>query len=165
MTSSSDSLCIVRVGMARFGIETAEIREVLPGSLPQPVPLAPAFVAGVLSYRGEILCVLSLRELFRLEEPDTYNNILVFFSPEHNELFGVAVDGVDGVTPIEPGSWQENPATLDNVSTTFLRGCCRDDRGLILRLSLSDLAPARLIQNDPQAEAADLTLPETACSL
>lgn len=163
--SFTPCLCTVRVGAARFGIETGEIREVLAGPRPQAVPLAPPFVAGVIPYRGDILCVLSVRPLLRLETPETSNNILVFCSPEHSELFGVAVDVVEGITAVEPDSWQDNPATLDPVSMRLLRGSCRDARGLIVRLVPAELAPARLLQNDHLAQRTGLITPETECLL
>ncbi len=50
----------------RFGIDTRKIREVLGERDLQRVPMAPAFIAGVVPYRGEVLTTVNLRALLGL---------------------------------------------------------------------------------------------------
>lgn len=160
----SDSLCTVRVGPARIGVSTSEVREVLDRSRPQAVPLASAFVAGVIPYRGEILPVLSLHVLLGIAQSDSPAGMLVFASPDANEFYGVAVDTVEGITEVRFDSWQENPSTFHPLSSRLFRGSFRDPFGLILRLAPFELAPSRLMQTEWLAESSYLTTPETECT-
>jgi len=65
-------------------IDTRQIREVLGTTAPQRVPLAPEYIAGVVSYRGEVLTTVSFRALLGLECRAGSNCILVF-DGEQNE--------------------------------------------------------------------------------
>ena len=61
------SVCSLRAGTGLFGIDTREIREVLGATVPQRVPLAPEYIAGVVPYRGEVLTTVCFRMLLGLE--------------------------------------------------------------------------------------------------
>ena len=60
--------CSLRAGTGCLRIDTRQIREVLGATAPQRVPLAPAYIAGVVPYRGEVLTTVSLRALLGLED-------------------------------------------------------------------------------------------------
>jgi hypothetical protein len=57
------SLCSLYAGSEMFGIDTRKIREVLGERELQRVPMSPAFIAGVVPYRGEVLTTVDLRAL------------------------------------------------------------------------------------------------------
>jgi purine-binding chemotaxis protein CheW len=157
------SLCCVSVGGDRYGVETAGIREVLGSVRLEPVPLAPGFVAGVVPYRGEILTVLSLGALLGGTRKATPGGVLVFASGE-GELFGVAVDGIEGVASFERATWQENPGTLGRAETAVFGGSYRDARGLVVRLEPGELAPARLMMQT-WADGVRASTLEPECTL
>jgi purine-binding chemotaxis protein CheW len=56
-------MCSVRLGNTLFGVPINHILEIVGGARPQPVPLAPAFVGGLVHYRGDVLTTVSLRQL------------------------------------------------------------------------------------------------------
>jgi purine-binding chemotaxis protein CheW len=86
------SLCMLHAGGVTFGFRTEKIYEVLGERIVQPVPLAPAFVAGVISYRGEVLMVLNLRALLGMEPSEEVAHVIVLEDEHEGELFGLAVD-------------------------------------------------------------------------
>ena len=53
-------LCTFLLGGRRFGVPAADVREVVRFAPPTPVPLAPAWVAGVADVRGEILAAIDV---------------------------------------------------------------------------------------------------------
>ena len=56
------SLCSMFAGSESFGIDTKrKIREVLGNRDLQRVPMAPAFIGGVVPYRGEVLTTVDFR--------------------------------------------------------------------------------------------------------
>jgi purine-binding chemotaxis protein CheW len=95
--SSTVSICSLRVGGGLFGIDTRQILEVLGTTTPQRVPLAPEYIAGVVSYRGEVLTAVSFRTLLGLERWTGTNCILVFDGEQNEERFGLIADGISGV--------------------------------------------------------------------
>ena len=56
-------MCSVRVGQTMFGVPITHILEIVGSARPQPVPLAPGFVGGLVHYRGDVLTTVSLRQL------------------------------------------------------------------------------------------------------
>ena len=61
------SLCSMFAGSESFGIDTRKIREVLGKRELQRVPMAPAFIGGVVPYRGEVLTTVNFRALLGME--------------------------------------------------------------------------------------------------
>ena len=56
-------MCSVRLGKTLFGVPITHILEIVGAARPQPVPLAPVFVGGLVHYRGDVLTTVSLRQL------------------------------------------------------------------------------------------------------
>jgi purine-binding chemotaxis protein CheW len=110
----------------------------------QPVPLAPPYIDGVVSYRGEMLAALSLRALLGLERRAEAGCVLVLDDEEGEERFGLVVDDVGGVLMTAQKDYEPNPSTLDERSMDLFDGTCRTKAGLMVRLDQKRLRPARL---------------------
>src|ERR1019366_7338180 len=59
-------MCSVRLGSTLFGVPIKHILEIVGGAHPQPVPLAPSYVGGLVHYRGDVLTTVSMRQLLDL---------------------------------------------------------------------------------------------------
>lgn len=70
-------MCSVRLGEALFGIPITHILEIIGSARPQPVPLAPSFVGGLVHYRGDVLTTVSLRQLLSMPPREGAQSILV----------------------------------------------------------------------------------------
>jgi purine-binding chemotaxis protein CheW len=141
------SLCSLRAGADLFGIDTRQIREVLGKSLPQRVPLAPEYIAGVVPYRGEALTTVSLRALLGLEKWAGVSCVLVLDEEEESERFGLMVDGVGGVVTMRPEVLESNPSALDARRAALFDGAYRMETGLMVRLEPRQLRPSRLAES------------------
>ncbi len=140
------SICMLHVGDGLFGIDTRQIREVLGTAVPQRVPLAPPYIAGVIPYRGEVLTTVCLRALLGLECRPGPNCILVFDDEQNEQRFGLIVDGVGGVVAVEPSALEANPSGLDTRSMELFDGAYKLPSGLMVRLDPQKLRPSRLAE-------------------
>ena len=140
-------LCSVYVGTGLYGVDTRAIREVLGNATPQRVPLAPPYLAGVLTYRGEVLETVSLRTLLGLEEHRGARRVLVLESPEADERFGLLVDSVGGMVSASQAALEQNPATLDASGEALLSGVYRMETALMACLDAARLRPTELAKN------------------
>lgn len=95
--SETVSLCSLCVGDQIFGIDTRRISEVLGRRELRRVPLAPAFIGGVVPYRGEVLTTVNFRALLGSESREEAGCVLVLDDGERGERFGLLVDRVGGV--------------------------------------------------------------------
>jgi purine-binding chemotaxis protein CheW len=141
------SLCSLRAGTVQFGIDTRQIREVLGNTTPQRVPLAPEYIAGVVSYRGEVLTTVSLRALLGLDRWGGTNCVLVLDDEANDERFGLMVDGVGGVVTMGRDALEPNPSALDARSMALFVGTYKMPAGLMVRLEPRQLRPSRLAES------------------
>ena len=140
-------MCSVRIGDALFGFPISHILEIIGSARPQPVPLAPGFVGGLVHYRGDVLTTISLRHLLGMPALDRFQPILVLESP--GGCFGVLVDAVGEVLTVFPEDFEFNPSTLDERRRKLCDGAYKLKDGLLVALDPAQLDPMHLI-----AEAA-----------
>jgi purine-binding chemotaxis protein CheW len=138
------SLCTLMVGGEMFAIDTKTIREVLAARAVQRIPLAPAYVAGVIPNRGEVLTTVSLRSLLGLEERGGTSSVLVLEDAEEDEWFGLMVDAVGRVVTVEAATLEANPSTLGARAKALFDGVYKLPDGLMIRLDSTKLRPSRL---------------------
>jgi purine-binding chemotaxis protein CheW len=138
------SLCSLYAGSETFGIDTSKVREVLGERDLQRVPRSPAFIAGVVPYRGEVLTTVSLRALLGQEEHSKASCVLVMEDEEVSERFGLVVDAVGGVVEVNRRTLEANPSTLDAKGRWLFDGTYGIETGLMVRLDPQRLCPSRL---------------------
>jgi len=139
-------LCTLRVGSEVFGIDTADVQEILREARPQAVPRAPEFVAGVLAYRGEVLLAISLPALLGQPPAPRVPSAVVMKDSESGEIFALLVDAVADVLDVDPNLWEANPPTIDDRRKAIFCGVYRMEQSHIVRLEPAQLQPSRLAQ-------------------
>ncbi len=140
------SMCSLMSGGRLFGIDTRTIREVLGSAQMNRVPLAPAYVGGVIAYRGEVVTAVSLRALLRQPKADGPGCVLVLDGDENEERFGLIVDSVGGVVLVDGATLSANPSTLDESSRALFSGAFRTPEGLLVQLDPERLRPSRIAE-------------------
>lgn len=138
------SLCSLRVGDEIFGIDTRSISEVLGRRELRRVPLAPAFIGGVVPYRGEVLTTVNFRALLGFESRVEASCVLVLDDGERGERFGLLVDRVGGVVTALASELEPNPTTLTGPGKLLFDGAYKMADGLIINLDPTRLRPGRL---------------------
>jgi purine-binding chemotaxis protein CheW len=138
------SMCSLRVDQQVFGIDASKVREVLGKCWIQKVPLAPAFIAGVITNRGEVLTTVDLRSLLGLEARSGARTVLVLEDEDDGEGFGLVVDLAGGMVPASAKTLESNPSTLCARSKALFDGAYKLPTGLMIRLNVEALRPALL---------------------
>lgn len=137
-------VCSVRLAETWFGIPITHILEIVGSARPQPVPLAPAYVGGLVHYRGDVLTTVSLRQLLDLPPKDSAQAILVLESA--GGCFGLLVDSVGEVLTVSSADHEPNPSTLDSRRKTLFAGAYKLKDKLLVMLTPERLDPMRLSQ-------------------
>lgn len=138
-------ICSVRLGETWFGVPIAHILEILGGARPQPVPLAPGYVGGLVHYRGDVLTTVSLRQLLGLPAKKGVQDILVLESPAG--CFGLLVDLVGEVLTVSSADFEANPSILDQKRKALFAGAYKLQDKLLVMLEPARLDPQRLSQH------------------
>jgi purine-binding chemotaxis protein CheW len=135
-------MCSVRLGAALFGVPITHILEIVGSARPQPVPLAPPFVGGLVHYRGDVLTTVSLRHLLGLPPKDGPQDILVLEGADG--CYGLLVDAVGEVLTVSSADHEPNPSTLDECRRDVFAGAYKLKDSLLVMLNPDRLDPMRL---------------------
>jgi purine-binding chemotaxis protein CheW len=144
VASTLVEMCSVRVAQTLFGVPITHILEIVGSARPQPVPLAPSFVGGLVHYRGDVLTTVSLRHLLGLPPVDGAQDILVLESS--GGCFGLLVDSVGEVLTVSSADYEPNPSILDERRRALFAGAYKLKDCLLVMLDPERLDPMRLGQ-------------------
>lgn len=114
---------VLAIGEERYGIDLAEVAEVLPAVEVTPVPGAPAVLSGVVNVRGEIRPVLDLRRKLGLPTAGTGSGRVVLLRKRGRE-FGLRADGVEHIRRIAAGELQS--AAGSGLKLSAIQGLTAD---------------------------------------
>jgi purine-binding chemotaxis protein CheW len=135
-------MCSVRLDKRLFGVPITHILEIVGRASPQPVPLAPRFVGGIVHYRGEVLTTVSLRQLLDLPPRDGPLDMLVLEGT--GGCFGLLVDSVGEVLTVSSADYESNPSTVEERKRMLFAGAYRLNSGVLVALDPERLDPMRL---------------------
>ena len=139
MTAVAQQLVTFRLGDDLFAADIYSVERVLRYQVPTAIPNVPAWIDGVIDYRGRIISVIDLRLRFGLERiaPRPESRILVF--SVGNEWIGAIVDAVLEVASPTSEELAPPPAMFRGLSAEFLRGVVRRNDRLIVFLEVTKL--------------------------
>lgn len=114
----------------RYAIENKFICEVITLKDLTFIPGTPAYIMGVINYRGNILSIINLKILFGLTEKGlTEMNKVVIIRNEAME-FGIVTDSIRKNCTLVLSVLSSQPLTLSGIAAQFIKGIMPD--GLIL---------------------------------
>ncbi len=134
----------MRVGSALFGVPITHILEIVAGTRPEPVPLAPEFVGGLAHYRGDVLTTVSLRRLLEMPPRDGGQDMLVVESA--GGCYGLLVDSVGKVLTVAETEFEANPSTMSERRRRLFAGTYKLKDGLMIMLDPERLDPLQLAE-------------------
>jgi purine-binding chemotaxis protein CheW len=99
-------MCTFRMGGRLFGVDILDVKEVNENIDVTPIYHAPPDVCGYINIRGQILLVVNLHVTFGFEQKQKTEQYsggkIVVFKQSVDEPFGILVDEVCDVVPIDP---------------------------------------------------------------
>jgi len=123
---------------ALYGMDAAGVVSVIPRINLRALPHAPAFLAGVLEYRGEVVSVVDLGVLLgSAPSPDRLSTRIILVdrafgdsaSPPRRSLLGLIVEDAGDFVSIDPAALTLPAAPIPKAP--YLGGIVDTDRGLV----------------------------------
>lgn len=132
----------------RYALEVSYVREVHPLKEITALPGTPAFVAGIVNVRGQIVSVIDLKRLFQLPEKGlTDLNKVIILKSGHME-FGLLVDAIVGVHRVPLRDVQPPLPTMSGARSGYVQGVTAQRVSVLdARKILAD--PAIVVREDP----------------
>jgi purine-binding chemotaxis protein CheW len=120
-----------------FGVDVAQVREILDYVKITKVPQTPDFMCGVINLRGSVVPVVDMNMKFGMVKTErTVNTCIVVVEVILNEektILGALVDSVQEVFEIEPDNIEPAPKIGTKLKTEFIKGMGkREDRFIII---------------------------------
>lgn len=89
-------LCFRLGEVELYGIHCSYLEELLYAGNPARVPGTPAFIAGVINYRGQLLTLLDIKQFFRMPATSLSNEARIIVVVHAGMRVGLLVDAVEG---------------------------------------------------------------------
>jgi chemotaxis-related protein WspB len=133
------------IGNDRYALDSGHVAEVVPRVELWQVPRAPAYVAGLFRYRGQLVPVLDLCQLMQGQPCPVRlsTRILLVYSPDSDgtsRILGLMVERVTDTLTSQDVTFTPSGITVDDAS--YLGDVATDEHGMIHRLRVESLLPA-----------------------
>ena len=135
-------LLLVHIAGQLYCIRATSVLEVIPRVPLQPVPYAPAPLAGLLHYRGDVIPVLDLRTLLADGPSDAFLNTRIVVVESSSRRVGLIAERLTETLEIDAGSLA--PAPVDVAAAPFLGGLLVHE-GRVIRELLVEHFPVEAI--------------------
>ena len=134
------------LGDAAFGIDTAQVQEVVRVGPITPVHHAPAWVVGVMNLRGRIVTIIDLRVKLDLPHVEHGMDSRIFIVEWQGDQVGLLVDRVADAINIDANAVQPAPGNVHGAQGRQVRGVCPAPGGRLA--ALLDLDAVLRVEED-----------------
>ncbi len=160
ITADSTQIVTFRLGGDLFAADIFAVERVLRYQLPSPVPNTPAWIEGVLEYRGRVVPVINLRRRFELPAGEVTGETRAIVLNIAGDFVAAIVDAVLDVSVLEPARLAPPPPLFRGLSGQFLKGIVRRADRLVMLLDVERLlSSSERIALQAAAPADDAALP------
>jgi len=126
----------IRLAGQLLGIPVLSVHDVLNAQKITRIPLAPAWVAGVLNLRGRIVTAINLRERLGFRPRDDGGRDMSVVIEYRGEPYSLQIDSIGEVLNLEGETLEKNPVTLDQRWRDVSRGIFRLESELLAILDV-----------------------------
>jgi purine-binding chemotaxis protein CheW len=123
-----------------FGVDVAQVREILDYIKITKVPQTPDFMCGVINLRGSVVPVVDMNLKFGMEKSEkTVNTCIVVVEVNlegSTTVIGALVDSVQEVFEIESHNIEPAPRIGTKLKTEFIKGMGKQDDKFIIILDI-----------------------------
>jgi purine-binding chemotaxis protein CheW len=127
------------VGGEEYGIEISKIHEIIRVTSIAGIPHTPPFVAGVVNLRGEIVPIISMREILGYPHAAPTRNSRIVVVGVSGTTVGLLVDAVYHVLSLPESSLLPPPPVLETGNVKFIKGVAKIGSRLIIFIDLEKL--------------------------
>ena len=121
-----------KVGRQEFAFDILQVERILRYSEPAPLPKAPEFLEGVLSYGGSAIPVIDLRKRFELEAPIGEETRMMVTEIDAQRVV-VVVDAVCEVVKVDSTAITAPGALVSGLAAVYIAGIISaPDRTIII---------------------------------
>jgi purine-binding chemotaxis protein CheW len=150
-------LVTFQLGADRFAADVFSVERVLRYTAPSAVPDMPAWIAGVLEYRGAVIPVIDLRRRIGMAVDETPGTARILVLSTSDGWVGAIVDAVHEVATLAESEIAPPPPLVRGLASEFVRGVAhvRDQLVILLDVERVLSSTGRIVVEAPGGPADD----------
>lgn len=114
-----------------YGIDVVMVQEITKAMPITKVPLAPAFVHGLINLRGQIATAIGVRELFNLKDNTQISEPMNVVCKDEGMLVSLLVDQIGDVIEVDEKNFESTPETISQNVGRFMTGVYKNPDNLL----------------------------------
>ena len=126
-----------RLGTEEYGVDIAQVQEIIRLVEITHVPRAPRFMEGVINLRGQLIPIIDLRTRFGMRRIDATKSTRIVVTEIGTKRVGIIVDSVSEVLNIPIENVEDAPDMISGVGTEYIQGVGKMGERLIILLDLT----------------------------
>ena len=123
-----------------LGVDVLKVQEVLRTQAMTPVPRSPAYVAGLINLRGQIVTALDLRRRLGMEDRGPDQEPMNVIVRTEGGPISLLVDEIGDVLEVPADSLEPPPENLSGPVSAYIGGVHKMQSGLLAVLEVEKLA-------------------------
>ena len=141
------------LGNEEYGVDIAQVQEIIRMVEITHVPRAPHFMEGVINLRGQLIPIIDLRTRFSMPRAETTKSTRIVVTEIGSKRVGIVVDSVSEVLNIPLEQVEDAPDMIAGVGTEYIQGVGKVGDRLIILLDLT-----MVISGDEKAQLENAEL-------
>ncbi len=126
-----------RLATEEYGVDIAQVQEIIRMVEITHVPRAPRFMEGVINLRGQLIPIIDLRTRFGMKRLDATKSTRIVVTEIGSKRVGIVVDSVSEVLNIPIENVEDAPEMIAGVGTEYIQGVGKVGDRLIIMLDLT----------------------------
>lgn len=128
-----------RLGGERYCVDINQAKSVVNAGSVTRVPNMPAFVAGIMNLRGDVISLIDIRHFFGLDTAKRARQARILVTDAAGSPCGIVVDSIDEAIDIDLSSIQPPLATLKGRAGEFTKGQVQLGGDILVMLDLKKI--------------------------
>ncbi len=140
-----------------YGINIADVTEIIEMQEITDIPDMPLFVKGVINLRGNVIPIMDLRLRFSMEERDHDDRTCIIIAKTENRSFGLIVDTVTEVEDIPQDKISPPPKfKTDKIEEHYISGLGKVGEQVLILLDVHQILQDEEIQELDKVQKIEL---------
>lgn len=127
--------CVFYLDQLLFGVEVANVQEVVNSQKMTRVPLAPPVIGGLINLRGQLVTAIDVRRLLDIPPMAEGRQPMNVILHTADGAVSLLVDEIDNVIEVDEATFEAPPDTVRGRARELIRGVYKLDERLLLILN------------------------------
>ncbi|ABB15741.1 chemotaxis protein CheW [Carboxydothermus hydrogenoformans] len=138
LTNKSEAqIVIFTLNQQQYGVDIAQVYEIIRMTDITKIPNTPYFVEGVINLRGKIIPVIDLRKRLGMPEAERDKATRIIVVDVDGITVGMIVDSVMEVFRLNDVEIESTPSMINDIDSSFIQGIAIKDERMIILLDLN----------------------------